>query len=469
MKAIYFTLILFFVLVSMSFSSIVISERIGDEISPYERDYFFLFPSIQGFEKAVLIQDDTSYVFNIKYKNDFNSKDTTIRITEEMLQDLKIYFENYESLINVDDWAAYNKAISKIFKIAKPKNSFDKLSRIKIIKKDGSEEEYSCFFAIEDFIVVTNINETVYNWRKSGLYSLIHYSEIEYFIEPFNMLIGRNKRYFDLAKVAFDNSKNFNNQLGKTIIPPELTEMINLKKDEYERKELPAPVTTKEILDEIDNTISFELFTNATYSIFESIYTYDMLKNETVIPGYNQKKLTNNYFLNMNIAARIFYKYILSEKSSINFKVQFELPYYKESQLNYSYNAGIEYIYGFGTVPNSFLFVNSEFFAKFAALYCLNSYKYNFHPTLLKNDSYQADLDFNALSFDLALNYQLKIFNNFFFSLEPKITFLFDSSNEIEFNSNYTYYKDYKHRFQMEHKISYIPSISAGFIYRIIF
>jgi len=76
MKAIYLTLILFFVLVSMSFSSIVISERIGDEISTYERDYFFLFPSVKGFEKAVLIQDDTSYLFNISFKLGNDQKDT---------------------------------------------------------------------------------------------------------------------------------------------------------------------------------------------------------------------------------------------------------------------------------------------------------------------------------------------------------------------------------------------------------
>jgi len=468
MKAFYFALILFFLSVSISFSAIVISERIGEEISRYERDYFFLFPSIKGFEKAVLTQDDSSYLFNIKYKIEFQSKDTSIRISEVMLKDLQTYIDEYESLINVDDWATYNKAIDKIYEIALPKNSFDKLNRIKIIKSDGSEEEYNCFFALEDFIVVTNKNETVYNWMRSTLYSLIHYSEIEYFVSPFKMLIGKNKRYFDLAKESFDDSHNFNNQLGKTITPPELIDMINLKKEEFERKELPAPITTKEILDKIDNTINFELYTNAMYSIFESVYTYDMFKKETIIPDNNKKMLTNNYFLYLNIAARIFYKYILSEKSSLNLNAQFELPYYKESEFNYFYSTGIEYIYGFGVVPNSFLFGNSELFAKCAVAYNSSSYKYYFY-TDIPVDFYDSDLSISSVSFDIALNYQLKIINNFFFSLEPKITFLFDSSNEIEFNSYSRYYKDYKHKFQIENKISYIPSISAGFIYRIIF
>ena len=58
-----FSLLLFPVL---SLSQINISERVGFEIDPLERNYFFIFPDIADFQSAQLFRDnDSSFYFLI--------------------------------------------------------------------------------------------------------------------------------------------------------------------------------------------------------------------------------------------------------------------------------------------------------------------------------------------------------------------------------------------------------------------
>jgi hypothetical protein len=166
MKTFYFALILFFISVSISFSAIVISERIGEEISRYERDYFFLFPSIKGFEKAQLIQDDTSYLFNISFRLANEQKDTSIRITEVMLNDLKYYIEQYEKNISFKDINLYNKLMKNIYKIVRPLVFYEILERIEWIDANNENKAYNYLFYISDFLVVTNTNNFYYNWKR---------------------------------------------------------------------------------------------------------------------------------------------------------------------------------------------------------------------------------------------------------------------------------------------------------------
>ncbi len=472
MKILYLVVSLFLCTINVSSASIAISERIGEEINRYERDYFFLFPSINGFEKAVLVQDENSYIFKINYRDSLEQKDTSIRISEEILKDLKFYIEEYERVVNNDDWNSIKKVIKNIYQIALPKFSFLRYEDIEIINSNGLEEEYSCFFLLEDFIVVSEKGENYYNWKKAKNFSFIHYSEINYFISPFKQIIGKNKKYFDISKEKLAEESKVFNQVGNQMIPPELTDIFHNKEMEFSGKVLPTPITDDDLIHKFNNSFNFEVSTNFQYTTFGSDYTYDCINNYTTWLNRQGKYLYfgNDYYLNLCLG--LSYKFHIFENSFLNIKADYLIPFEQTNSgidLIHSYNAGLEYVYGFGYIPNSFLFSRSEFFAKLSLLYSVYTYEY---PLIVAstNKIFKSDIDISSISTNLSLVYQLKVIDNFFLCLEPKLIIFKNTSTKKEIiDSDNKLNNTVKHIFNINYNTNYIASLSLGFLYRINF
>ncbi|HPI18763.1 MAG TPA: hypothetical protein PKY56_00195 [Candidatus Kapabacteria bacterium] len=462
MKIFYFTLILFFISVSISFPNIVISERIGDEISPYERDYFFLLPSVKGFEKAVLIQDDTSYLFNISFKLGNDQKDTSIRITEVMLNDLKYYIEQYEKYVSFKDVILYNKMIKNIHKIVRPILSYETLEQIEWLDANNIIKKFNYLFYVGDFLVVTNTNNFNYNWKRPDNFIFIHYSEIQKILSPFLHIVGANKEFFEMIKSNLRSSFEYSNQIDSIVLPPELLSAYEKKKSEFANKELPSPLTFDAISNAVDNSFNFEISTRVMNlqinQDFHLIYSY---RNQTDSRDFKNNDMVYSVFLNGFYNFQLSKNFSLNAHSSYGFPVQTSLDSVKP---NYFFNAGIELVYGFDYVPNSFLFGKSEMFLKLASNFNLASYHYDLsYSSSYDYIDFKKDLNQPAISFDLSFLYQYKIVNSFFLVVEPKISYLhFLDYNQFEI-SKY----GRKYYYKIENNDSFIPSLSLGLLYRL--
>lgn len=462
MKAFYFALILFFISVSFSFSAIFISERIGDEICPYERDYFFLFPSVKGFEKAVLIQDDTSHVFKINFRLGNEQKDTSIRITEVMLKDLKNYLEQYEKIVSYKDVSSYNKLIKNIYKIVRPIVFYEIFDQIEWLDGSNANKTYNYLFYIGDFLVVTNISNFNYNWKRPDDFIFIHYSEIQKILSPFLHIVGANKEFFKMIKSNLKRSFDYSNQIDSIALPPELLAAYEKKKREFANKELPSPLTFDAISNDVDNSFNFEISTRVMNlqinQDFHLIYSY---REQTDSRDFKNNDMIYCIFLNVFYNFQLSKNFSLNAHSSYGFPVQTSLDTVKP---NYFFNSGIELVYGFDYVPNSFLFGKSEMFLKLASNFNLASYHYDIsYSSSYDYIDFKKDLNQPAISFDLSFLYQYKIVNSIFLIVEPKISYLhFLDYNQFEF-SQY----GRKYYYKIENNDSFIPSLSLGLLYRL--
>ncbi|MBS1912895.1 MAG: hypothetical protein JST22_12995 [Bacteroidetes bacterium] len=101
---------------------VVLSERVGEEISASERAYFGLFPTVEGFRTAHIVKASDSTMRAVISGNDAGRPfDTTITMSLRAFNLLRVYVNEFESLFYKDSSTASGKSIRHL---ARPVNLF---------------------------------------------------------------------------------------------------------------------------------------------------------------------------------------------------------------------------------------------------------------------------------------------------------------------------------------------------------
>ncbi len=136
------------------------SPRIGAEIDAYEREYFGLFPDIDGFKSAMIFQlSDGQWEFQIAMEYEGEEKDTTVIISYERAWALCDFIENYEDTL-----------------LTKPVPNGEKT---KFATKNDTSY-YGMILGILDTVLIAWGSSDPYNWRHVDSLALVfHYYDID--------------------------------------------------------------------------------------------------------------------------------------------------------------------------------------------------------------------------------------------------------------------------------------------------
>ena len=145
-------------------SPYVISNRVGEKINQYEKDYFGLFSGIEDFVEASCYASESGSVsFAITRGDQGSFKDTTIIINAEAVRQLIDLIENYDYIIAQE----YTINYEIISGIVLPPPSEDLIQRPVVVHlADGMVYEAQILHAQESSLILWK-GSGQYNWRLS--------------------------------------------------------------------------------------------------------------------------------------------------------------------------------------------------------------------------------------------------------------------------------------------------------------
>ncbi|MAT38013.1 MAG: hypothetical protein CL946_00230 [Ectothiorhodospiraceae bacterium] len=106
-----------FFFANAQFDAVVISDRLGESIEPYERAYFQLFPKLSGFREARAFRMNTGYYLLIAYRD--NREEKRWVLTEEQWEAFSTVIQNYEEIrYTTNDYrSSYDRFYTKKYPI----------------------------------------------------------------------------------------------------------------------------------------------------------------------------------------------------------------------------------------------------------------------------------------------------------------------------------------------------------------
>ena len=143
-----------------------ISGRIGSEIDKQERDYFGLFPDLDGFVQARTYRNPGDTVVVVaQWERSGATGDSTITLDQATASELRRYINEFEAVISNKTTARWDA----IYDVAKqPAMNLDKKGRAtKVVVKGGAETAGELLFASEEMLLLWQGNLR-YSWDSSA-------------------------------------------------------------------------------------------------------------------------------------------------------------------------------------------------------------------------------------------------------------------------------------------------------------
>jgi len=152
-----------------------LSARVGDEIDRQERDYFCLFPDFTDFESARFYRlSYDSIKIEIKQANQTAQTTTMLIITEQEMQKVTKYINEFEQILNTHNkldlqnvnpqLINFHAALRKSSRILKKYNDGE-LNRFTVIDSENKQFSGLVLYANDSLVFLWN-ESIFYNWRK---------------------------------------------------------------------------------------------------------------------------------------------------------------------------------------------------------------------------------------------------------------------------------------------------------------
>lgn len=200
--------------ICISSETIELSGRVGKTITEKSKEYFGLFPDIEGFISAELKKDNNSNYFLIKSEE----SETELFVSDSTIIALRFLVDNFENILCGKTKFGMNLSLIKgIVKVNTRYN--EKICEISALLRDSTVVKGYIIYFTDSLIAITNDIISIHDENNTRI---IQYSDIYSIIKAPYPIIDGNQLIFFLNTGYYGETQIFRHTNFISVIPPEI-------------------------------------------------------------------------------------------------------------------------------------------------------------------------------------------------------------------------------------------------------